>query len=197
MSAEIRRPPDDASDEEIQRFRARRCGACGHRADEHRALFGSPDYLCPTVATFIEEDSEDAPDELTLLEARDLLADCVERADRPDGINPFLFDTMSLVQAKQVLGAICEECLSRSAALLTAAPAAPRDDDALERALAFVAEFKGDPRCGLNCLHSEALAAEVHRLRAVVAPARSLVTAIRTSWRFWRRHLIAILRRAR
>lgn len=35
----------------------------------------------------------------------------------------------------------------------------------VERALAFVAEFHGDECCGLNCLHSEALAAEVYRLR--------------------------------
>lgn len=35
----------------------------------------------------------------------------------------------------------------------------------VDRALAFVAEFQGDPRCALNCLHAEALAAEVVRLR--------------------------------
>lgn len=43
-------------------------------------------------------------------------------------------------------------------------------DDTVERALAFVAEFHGDLRCSLNCLHAEALAAEVQRLRA--APVR-------------------------
>jgi hypothetical protein len=46
--------------------------------------------------------------ELTLVEARDVLAECVARASTPEEPHPFLFDTMSLVQARQVLGAICE-----------------------------------------------------------------------------------------
>ncbi|MDP3703587.1 MAG: hypothetical protein Q8R78_04305 [Candidatus Omnitrophota bacterium] len=51
--------------------------------------------------------------------------------------------------------------------------------DAVGRALAFVAEFHGDQRCSLNCLHAEALAAEVYRLRARLR-ARLLVPAVRT-----------------
>ncbi len=46
------------------------------------------------------------------------------------------------------------------------------DHDVLARALAFVAEFHGDPHCALNGLHAEALAAEVHRLRAETASLR-------------------------
>ena len=39
----------------------------------------------------------------------------------------------------------------------------------VERALGFVAEFNGDPRCSLNAPHAEALASEVLRLRAGIA----------------------------
>lgn len=49
----------------------------------------------------------------------------------------------------------------------------------VERALAFVAEFKGDGRCALNCLYAEALAAEVHRLRDEIATAREACPSIR------------------
>jgi len=45
-----------------------------------------------------------------------------------------------------------------------------RDHQAiLNRALSFVAEFHGDPRCALNSVHAEALAAEVIRLRLAFA----------------------------
>lgn len=55
----------EASEEQQRQFKARRCGACGHRADEHRHLFGSENYICQTVATFIEEgpdESGECPD---------------------------------------------------------------------------------------------------------------------------------------
>lgn len=42
-----------------------------------------------------------------------------------------------------------------------------------ERAIAFVEEFHGDPRCALNCLNSEALVDEVKRLRARLAEAKT------------------------
>lgn len=41
------------------------------------------------------------------------------------------------------------------------------DVEIVERGLAFVAEFKGDQHAFLNCFYSEALAAEVIRLRAL------------------------------
>lgn len=43
--------------------------------------------------------------------------------------------------------------------------------EVLARALAFVAEFDGDGRCALNCLHAEALADEITRLRTDLAEA--------------------------
>lgn len=46
------------------------------------------------------------------------------------------------------------------------AAAAPAPEGLVERALGFVAEFQGDDRCFLNRIHAEALAGEVHRLRA-------------------------------
>jgi hypothetical protein len=48
-------------------------------------------------------------------------------------------------------------------------------EEVVERALAFVAEFKGDGRCALNCFYSEALAAEVQRLRSA-APQEAAFT---------------------
>lgn len=48
---------------------------------------------------------------------------------------------------------------------------ADAEPDALRRALVFIDEFKGDPRCSLNCFHAEALATEVHRLRAALVAA--------------------------
>jgi hypothetical protein len=47
------------------------------------------------------------------------------------------------------------------------------DPDIVERALAFVAEFKGDGRAALNCFYSEALAAEVAALRAQLEQAQA------------------------
>lgn len=52
------------------------------------------------------------------------------------------------------------------AVTLSSTASAPKDETKVERALAFVAEFQGDARCSLNAVHAEALAAEIHRLRA-------------------------------
>jgi hypothetical protein len=52
-------------------------------------------------------------------------------------------------------------------------PGRTPQDEIVERALAFVAEFKGDGRCALNCFYSEALAGEVLRLRSAAPTARS------------------------
>lgn len=60
----------------------------------------------------------------------------------------------------------CPECLEKSEGNSAKSEG---NSSTLARALAFVAEFKGDGRCALNCLHSEALAAEVYRLRAALA----------------------------
>lgn len=48
----------------------------------------------------------------------------------------------------------------------------PQPQDVVERALEFVSEFQGDPRCSLNSLFAEALAGEVSRLRIELQVAR-------------------------
>lgn len=50
----------------------------------------------------------------------------------------------------------------------TSSPSALNDEEhaaTVARALGFVAEYQGDPRCSLNCVHAEALAREIHALR--------------------------------
>lgn len=46
------------------------------------------------------------PLEGVLREARKILGDCIARADTPDGPHPFLFDTMTLVEARLVMACI-------------------------------------------------------------------------------------------
>jgi len=46
-----------ARTDELERtlaFAARLCARCNHPANKHIHLFGSAEWLCPTVATFVE-----------------------------------------------------------------------------------------------------------------------------------------------
>jgi hypothetical protein len=72
-----------------------RCDACGDK------VVVRADSTCVAAVPCAEKGQQ-----VTLTEARDILADCVKRANTPQGPHPFLFDTMTLLQAKQVLGAI-------------------------------------------------------------------------------------------
>jgi hypothetical protein len=54
--------------------------------------------------------------------------------------------------------------------------------NAVERALEFVAEFKGEARIALNCFYAEALAAEVRRLREERTTALTLATFATNGW---------------
>jgi hypothetical protein len=47
--------------EAIEAFQSRRCGQCGRAAREHTHLFGSQNYLCPTVSVFTEPRQQKPP----------------------------------------------------------------------------------------------------------------------------------------
>lgn len=51
--------PLKATEAEIEAFTKRRCGSCGHCANEHAHMFGSDNYLCPTVSMFRDQSPDD------------------------------------------------------------------------------------------------------------------------------------------